>query len=357
MDVYEELRIHLDKHPTGAPDEPEINEILSTLFTADEARVASNTPFLLKTAAVIAERAGVPEDDAVALLESMADKGMVFARDKNGERRYALMPIMPGIFEIPYMKGEKDASLERLAELWDTYLLKHAKEMCGAGPSAARVVAVQEEVENQPQVLTYEMINELIDGAKSVGLAHCACRTAFENCDRPREACMLFDETCDFLVERGYARYLTKDEMKKMLVEFEEMGLVHNVNNTQDRLQFICNCCSCCCGFLRIMKEYGKPSVLATSGFLAEVDADLCSGCAVCEERCPMDAIEIVDDLAVIDAERCIGCALCVSGCDTDAIEMLRREELPETPDSLPVLGLKVLEARGKVDEFLEVNM
>ncbi len=355
MDVYEELRQHLDKHPSGAPEGPEIHEILSTFFTQEEAKVACGTPFRPKSAGFIAEKAGVSPEEAKACLESLADKGMVYAREKNGEWGYSLLPIMPGIFEFPYMKGVRDETLTHLAELWESYLVRHARDMIDGGTPFARVVPIQEEVENDPRVLTYEMVDKLIDEAKVVGLSHCACRTAFAHCDGPLEACMLFDDTCTYLVDRGYARYITKEEMKRKLREFDEMGLVHNVNNSQDKLQFICNCCPCCCGFLRVTKEIRAPHFLATSGFMARLDPDLCTGCAVCEERCPMDAIEIVDDLAVIDMDRCIGCALCVTGCDTGAMDMKRREEMPETPATMPELAIDVLRKRGKLDEFIEL--
>ncbi len=354
MDVYERLREQLDKHASGAPDSPELREILSTFFTPEEAEVAASTPFLPRTAKEIAERAGVSEVEASERLESMADKGLVYAREKDGTRGYALLPIMPGIFEFPYMKGVKDETLERLAGLWETYLVNHAKEMSEVGVPFARVVPIQEEVENEPMVLTYEKVYQLIDEAKYTGLAHCACRTAFAHCDGPLEACMVFDDTCRHLVERGFAHYVDKGEMKRMLREFDEMGLVHNVNNSQDKLQFVCNCCPCCCGFLRVAKDLKYPNFLATSGFQAKVDEGLCSGCAVCEERCPMDAIEVVDDLPVIDLDRCIGCALCVTGCDTGAMEMVRRGEIPQTPETMRELGVRVLSARGRLEDFLK---
>lgn len=354
MEIYEELRKHLDKHATGAPESPEIIEILSTFFTPDEARIAVCAPFRPKPAVVIAERAGVPAEEAKRHLESMADKGLVYAREKNGEWGYALLPIMPGIFEFPFMKGVKDETLERMAVLWDSYFKTHMKEMSELPVPFARVVAVQEEIENEPRVLTYEKVFQLIDDAKVLGISHCACRTAFANCDGPLEACMLFDETCTYLVERGYARYITRDEMKRLLREFEEIGLVHNVNNSQDKLQFICNCCPCCCGFLRGIVEFGAPNTLASSGFLAKVDADLCTGCAVCEERCPVGAIEMVDELAVVSDGRCIGCGLCATGCSTDAIALVRSDDPPVTPESMAAMGIEVLKARGKLEEFLE---
>jgi Pyruvate/2-oxoacid:ferredoxin oxidoreductase delta subunit/DNA-binding transcriptional ArsR family regulator len=356
VDIYEELRRHLDKHPTGAPEAPEILEILTILFTAEEAKVAAAMPFRPKSAEEIAERAGVSPEEAKARLESLADKGLVYAREKEGEWGYALLPVMPGIFEFPFMKGKKDETLERLAGLWDDYLPLVARVSPEDIP-IARVIPIQEEVENEPQVLTYEKVYQLIDEAEVLGLAHCACRTAFANCDAPLEACMLFDDTCRYLVDRGFARYISKEEMKQKLKEFDELGLVHNVNNSQDKLQFICNCCSCCCGFLRSIIELKIPNFLATSGFLASVDEELCNGCAVCEDRCPMDAIELVDEVARVDTDRCIGCALCATGCDTEAVEMVRRIDLPATPTTMPEMGVKILESKGKLEEFIEINL
>jgi len=188
-----------------------------------------------------------------------------------------------------------------------------------------------------------------------VGLSICACRNAFEHCDAPLEACMLFDDTCTYLVERGFGRYITKDEMKQKLREFDKAGLVHNVNNSQDKLQFICNCCRCCCGFLRSVAQLKLEGFLETSGFLPSLAEDECSGCAVCEDRCPVGAIEIVDELPSIDVARCIGCGLCVTGCDTGALELVRREVVPETPRSMKEMGIESLRRKGTLEDFIKV--
>ena len=96
---------------SGAPEAPEIIEILSELFTPEEARIATVTPFMPQSPDVIAGRVGIVADEGKALLESLADKGLVYAREKDGQWGYALLPIMPGIFEFPYMKGPKDDKL------------------------------------------------------------------------------------------------------------------------------------------------------------------------------------------------------------------------------------------------------
>jgi DNA-binding transcriptional ArsR family regulator len=81
-DLYEKLRELLDVHPMGCPPAPEIIEILKILFTEDEARVALGLGFRPFTVYEIAARAGVDSQAAGLHLESLADKGMVFARRK-----------------------------------------------------------------------------------------------------------------------------------------------------------------------------------------------------------------------------------------------------------------------------------
>ena len=354
-DAYEQLRQNLDTHVSGCPPAPEIDEILRILFSEDEALLANGLTFMPHTADEVAEKAGVPTQGAGEVLERLADRGVATSRDKAGIRVYTLLPIMPGLFEVPYMKGEKDEMNQRLAPLWQRYMPILGAQLGVPEMAISRIVPIQEEVENEPGVLTYEMLYGLIDNARVVGIAHCACREAEEKCDAEREACMIFDTQCDMLVERGFARYLTKDEMKEKLREFDKAGLVHNVNNSQDKLQFICNCCRCCCGFLRSVAQLNLTGFLATSGFLPSLAEDDCSGCAVCEDRCPVSAIELVDELPAIDEARCIGCGLCVTGCDTGALALVRREVVPETPRSMKDMGVESLRRKGTLEDFLKV--
>lgn len=353
--VYEELRKHLDKQPIGAPDSPEIHEILSTLFTPDEARLAATMPFRPKTAEEIAGKAGLETAEAEKLLESMADKGLVFARRKNGIWGYSLLSIMPGIFEFPYMKG-KTEKLKKLDPLWHTYLEKLGFERGKDGSTFSRIVPIQEEIENNPEILTYEKVYDLIEEAKVVGIANCACRILEGHCDNPLDTCMLFDETCTYLVERGFGRYVTKEEMVKKLQECDELGLVHTVNDSQDRLQFICNCCPCCCGFLRPLVKSDKPTWLAESGYEPVVHEDECDGCGLCEERCPSGAMVVLDCVAEVDLDTCIGCGLCATGCPNDAIELVRREEAPRPVPTSKEMGINILKTRGKLEDFLNAN-
>jgi len=52
----------------------------------------------------------------------------------------------------------------------------------------------------------------------------------------------------------------------------------------------------------------------------ATVDTEKCTGCGECVDVCPLDAIEIQNDVAVVDPEECSDCGSCVDVCPTEAI-------------------------------------
>ena len=50
------------------------------------------------------------------------------------------------------------------------------------------------------------------------------------------------------------------------------------------------------------------------------VDAESCTGCGECVEACPLDAVEIENDIAVVNQEECGDCGSCTDVCPTEAI-------------------------------------
>ena len=57
-----------------------------------------------------------------------------------------------------------------------------------------------------------------------------------------------------------------------------------------------------------------------TSSMTAIVNAETCNACGECVEVCPLDAIEIKDDIAVVDEDTCGDCGACVDACPTESI-------------------------------------
>jgi MinD superfamily P-loop ATPase len=86
------------------------------------------------------------------------------------------------------------------------------------------------------------------------------------------------------------------------------------------RFYAICNCCSCCCGAMQA-HQHGTP-MLASSGYVAQVDARLCAACGSCASYCQFTALTVDNGHAVVDYEACMGCGVCVTQCPQEAISL-----------------------------------
>jgi Pyruvate/2-oxoacid:ferredoxin oxidoreductase delta subunit len=118
------------------------------------------------------------------------------------------------------------------------------------------------------------------------------------------------------------------------------VGFVHYYKDAMlGRFYAICNCCSCCCGAMQACQN-GTP-MLASSGFVAQVDAELCAACGTCADYCQFAAVSVDDGFARIDAAACMGCGVCVSKCPEGAPSLQR------APDRGQPLEIQQLIARA----------
>jgi ferredoxin len=58
--------------------------------------------------------------------------------------------------------------------------------------------------------------------------------------------------------------------------------------------------------------------------FIITIDADSCTGCGECTAVCPVEILEVVDEVAEVtgDREECLGCESCIAVCEFDAITL-----------------------------------
>ena len=357
VDVYERLREILDAHPSGAPKSKVFDEILRYLFTLEEAEIAVHMSFAPKPAEDIATAAGISVDEAESILEFMADKAVIFSRERDGRQLYGLLPTIPGLFEYPLMRGKGTPLHERLGKLWTKYRREGLSESFAGNPTPmARVVPVGRALDAALHIHPYEEVSKLIENAEYIALGRCACRVSVGACHAPTEVCFFFGGAARFLVERRYAREISREEAIQVLDSAEEAGLVHTSSNSADGASFICNCCPCCCVILTCRTRLNLAHGFAVSGFQSQVDGDACSGCGICaDERCPVRAVELKNNLAVVDINRCIGCGLCVSACPAKAMILVRRGAQPDIPATSQEMGMKVLREKKKLNRFSEI--
>lgn len=338
--IYRSLAQRLDAIPSGFPATQSGVELrlLAKIFTPEEATLASVMRLTCEPAADIAARASADPDAAYNVLKTMTRKGLI--RAKRGEKQltFGLMPFVVGIYEeqLPRMDAE-------LAALFEQYIQEtRGGGITSAMPAVHRVIPVEEAVPFDLEIFPYERATELLEGAKAWGVRDCICRVQRrligQGCDLPVENCLSFAPVEGAFDRSDSTRPITKEEALRLLHEAEEAGLVHSTGNYRDGHFYICNCCTCCCGILRSVAEFGIPTALARSDFHSVVDAALCAGCGDCVERCQFGALSVPEDVCVVDYGRCVGCGLCVSACPTEALRLERR---PEGEVPLPPAGIK----------------
>jgi ferredoxin len=298
---------------------------------------------------VIAERAGIDTGAAYRRLKKMARKGLIRIKRGKGVLLFGLMPFVVGFYEeqLPWMD-------EELASLVERYF----QETRGAGiasdpPALHRVIPVEESIPFELEIFPHERASELLEKAKSWAVRDCICRVQKnligEGCEHSVENCLVFAPVPGAFDHSQVDRAIRREEALTILQEAEGEGLVHSTGNYLGPQYYICNCCTCCCGILRGVAEFGVPTAVAKADFHALVAEETCIGCGVCTERCQFDALSLIDGLCVVDEVRCVGCGVCSTVCPTDALCLERRPEgeVPAPPVDVKDWGRRRTEARG----------
>ena len=350
QDVYQKLREQLDQYSIGFPaTESGVEmEILKRLFTEAQADMFLDMTLFLETPSNIAARSGRDPEQTATLCEQMAQKGLIFRYRKQETVRYAAVPFVVGSYE--FQLNNMDEALARLCDQYMTEALFHLDRMVRL---PLRTIPVNKSVDATLTVASHDDARTILKSKKKIAITNCICRLQQHKtgnlCPKPLEVCFVFGSHADFYVENDMARFITQEEALAIQDKCEEYGLVNqpfNVINPGG----MCNCCGDCCGVLRAIQRHPRPRDLVYANYRAVVDADNCTACGVCEERCQVQAIAYDDaGIAVINDDRCIGCGLCVTTCPAEAIrlEVVDEEHRLVPPATEKELFTEIAKIRG----------
>jgi electron transport complex protein RnfB len=123
--------------------------------------------------------------------------------------------------------------------------------------------------------------------------------------------------------------------------------LVLQPSNDQ-KVEFICACCGCCCGMLGMQKTLPKPVDFWATNYYAAVDPENCTGCRTCVERCQVNAVRIDEKAGVakINLDRCIGCGNCVATCPSGALSLVKKKKETIPPQDMESLYKTIAESK-----------
>ncbi|GAB7024859.1 4Fe-4S dicluster domain-containing protein [Geotalea toluenoxydans] len=370
--VYPALASRINRFPQGAPPSDLLYRILSLLFNEEEAALVALLPLRPFTAAKAARLWKVTEVNAWLVLDTLAERAMLLDVEKEGTVYYVLPPPMAGFFEFSLMRVRSDLDQQALSRLLHQYVNVEdafVRDLFAGGETQLGRVLVSEPSladDNAAVVLDYERASEIISTASHLAVGLCYCRHKMGHlgraCRAPLGDCMTLNDVAESLIRHGTARRIDVAEGLDLLQEAWSLNLLQCADNVQQGVNFICNCCSCCCEGLIAVRRLAVSHPLCTTNFLPAVDAHSCSGCGRCADICPIGAMSVVSKhevdgvpraSGVVNGDICLGCGICVRSCSATAIKLVPRSRRVVTPVNTAHRIVLMAIERGKLQQLI----
>ena len=282
---------------------------------------------------------------------------------------------MAGFFEFSMMRVRNDIDQKALSELFYQYLNVEedfVRELFTKGETQPGRVFVNEPAlsdDNSLHVLDYERATEIIKTASHIGVGMCYCRHKMEHlgraCKAPMDICMTFNTTAASLTKHGHARRIDSFECLDLLQQAYDHNLVQFGENVREEVNFICNCCGCCCEAMIAARRFAVLNPVHTTNFLPSINELHCNGCSKCVNVCPVEAMTLISakdphhpnrKKASLNEERCLGCGICVRSCTSKSLQLKSRPKRILTPLNGVYKAVVMAVERGNLQHLIFDN-
>lgn len=350
-DLFRKLGRKLDNLSVRVPWNDTLFQILKMLYTPEEAKLILKMPYGLATFAELVRITGYDEKQLRAMLDVLCPKGLIIDLYLHDQYYYTISPMVIGIFEFTLMRTKGDLAMKEWAEHFHAYLLGSsdifdANYGKGERFSIMRTLPHEGTFVPYTEVLDYEKAAALIEQGTQFAIGTCSCRHEkhhldLKPCDVPLDTCLSFNSAADYLIRRSMARPAEKAEIRDTIMRSRELGLVLNADNVQRNIDFICQCCKCCCNALAGINLHGHPHAVVSSSFIAHITDTGCLGCGLCEKVCPVNAVTPLPQITsarhrtyAVNETLCLGCGVCAVKCPARAALLKPRPQRIFHPES-----------------------
>jgi electron transport complex protein RnfB len=346
--IYRKLQKHLDRQAVSFPATKSGAEIriLKRLFSVEEAKLAMSLSYQPNSIEDIYDAVKPPEMSMAnmqKMLDGMVAKRAIGRKLKENSRYYFVVPFVVGIYELQVGKLTPDF----VADV-DQYFSDQnfGLAMLSTKLPQMRTIPIEKSIQVDHHITTYDNVREIINGTNGpIGISECICRQKKSLKGNPchktsrLETCMILGDWARVYTENGMARAISKAEALEIMRQNEAEGLVLQPSNDQ-KVEFICACCGCCCGMLGLQKMLPKPVAFWATNYYAAVESANCTSCGTCVERCQVNAARIDEKAGVakINLDRCIGCGNCVATCPSGALSLVKKKKETVPPQDMESL-------------------
>ena len=329
--IKEVLNKYLTSVPNSSIDKsvylPQIFKILATKKDLEILLSLPNNP------KNVAKLLSLSEKEAAIALSDLYMRGFIWVEENTKDGPKYCFADVGILMDSVLFDPKYDKYGNEFFDIWKKYWNEEHVHMYQLD-NTFRVLPV-EEVIRGTKIIPYERISQIIKKARRIAVQRCACRVRERRCNYPLETCISFDNLADYVISREIGREISVKEAFKIVDKCEELGLIHQTVNS-DTPDVLCNCCACCCSFLRSILYYGKKAASAKSRYMSIFDREKCASCKdlVCVERCVFGGISKKNGELHIDHSMCWGCGLCVRACPENAIKMKEVKKSSHIPKS-----------------------